>query len=80
MQLTTNRLHVLRTENTAQCYMFRLLSLAIFRELQYLTNIHHCYTALTYVDRKMCNGSGQLKHLCTVLHKYCAEVIVIQEV
>ena len=60
--------------------MFRLLSLAIFREYQYLTNIQHCYTALTYVDRKMCNGSGQLKRLCTALRKSCAEITAIQEV
>jgi len=39
-----------------------------------------CYTVLSYVDSKMCNGSGQLKRLCTVLRKICAEIILIQEI
>jgi hypothetical protein len=56
-------------KNRRHSYMFQLYSLATFIEQKKKKkkDILHCFTASSYVDGKMYNGSRPLIHLYTVL-------------
>jgi hypothetical protein len=59
--------------------MFRLLSVAILREYQYLKKYTASLYSLSIVNDKIYNATISLKHQCIVLYVNYVKIIKIQD-
>ena len=57
--------------------MFRLLSLAVFREYHRKRRIRS-YTAMSYVGGKIFSGSRSLRYLCTASYTNNVGVVILR--